>query len=206
MPAQSFVPVASHVPSRSQAGRSRPRRQADRGRRWRTPLSLEAPRPSSPRRSSRRYSGAVIVGIAQAIEALLLATLGFAHLRALCRAGPAGVLHPGDPGVVRCWPTSCSTRRARTASRPIARCSARSAACSPAGRWCIVVLAVGIFLFKAGDLVSRVWLVSWYRRRRRRCWWPSACRCARWCCSWTAAGPPASAAPSSSAAARMPKR
>ncbi len=43
------------------------------------------------------------------------------------------------------------------------------AACWRPGRWCSRCWRVGVFLFKASDLVSRVWLVSWYVGGARRC-------------------------------------
>lgn len=106
------------------------------------------------------YSGAVIVGIAQAIEALLLATLGFAIHSAYVQIddGFYIALIMGAVVAANIAFNVAGTHRIaayRTAIQQTGRVLAA---------WSLVftLIAVGVFLFKASDMVSRVWLVSWF--------------------------------------------
>jgi Undecaprenyl-phosphate glucose phosphotransferase len=107
------------------------------------------------------YSGAVIVGVAQAIEALLLATLGFAIFGAYVTDGEVVFYIPAIMGSVLF--ANILFNAARTHRIPAYR-SVAEQTLRVLAAWSVVVtlLAVGIFLFKASDWVSRVWLVSWY--------------------------------------------
>jgi Undecaprenyl-phosphate glucose phosphotransferase len=106
------------------------------------------------------YSSKVIVGVAQALEALLLAALGFAIHRAYVEA-PDGIYIAIILGAT--LGANILFNAARTH-----RIAAYRSVMLQYGRvlasWSLVVtvIAVGLFLFKASDLVSRVWLVSWY--------------------------------------------
>jgi Undecaprenyl-phosphate glucose phosphotransferase len=106
------------------------------------------------------YSGAVIVGVAQAIEALLLATLGFAIHSTYVAAGAELYIAIITGAVLA---ANIAFNAARTHRIPAYRTLALQAGRVLAA-WSVVftLIAVGIFLFKASDHVSRVWLVSWY--------------------------------------------
>ncbi|MEQ1770351.1 MAG: undecaprenyl-phosphate glucose phosphotransferase [Devosia sp.] len=107
------------------------------------------------------YSAAVISGVAQLIEALLLATLGFAIFAAYVEPGQAAIYLPVI--VAATLAANVTFNAARTH-----RVTAYRTAIQQVGRvlamWSMVftLMAVGIYLFKASDMVSRVWLVSWY--------------------------------------------
>lgn len=112
--------------------------------------------PSEP-----TFSATVIVGVSQVIEALLLATLGFAIFSAYVADGEAffyASLIVGSVLVANILFNAARTHRI-PAYRTVVEQSGRVLA-----SWSLVftLLAVGIFLFKAQDYVSRVWLVSWY--------------------------------------------
>lgn len=112
-------------------------------------------RPAEP-----TYSGAVIVGVAQMLEAMLLGSVGILihgayvvdeqplyALLALITVAVANILLNG-----------AGTHRVaayRTLSRQLLRVLA-------AWSLAFTILAVGLVLFKSADMVSRVWLVSWY--------------------------------------------
>ena len=107
------------------------------------------------------YSSAVIVGVAQVIEALLLATLGFAIFGAYVGMEEAFFYVPlivGSVAVANILFNAARTHRV-PAYRTVVEQSGRVLAA-----WSVIItaIAVGIFLFKAHDMVSRVWLVSWY--------------------------------------------
>ena len=106
-------------------------------------------------------SGAVIVGVAQAIEALLLATLGFAIYGSYVGFGQETFYIPVIMGSVLLANVLFNAARThRIASyRGVAQQLGRVLAA-----WSVVMilLSIGAFFFKASDLVSRVWLVSWY--------------------------------------------
>jgi Undecaprenyl-phosphate glucose phosphotransferase len=107
------------------------------------------------------YSGSVIAGVAQLIEALLLATLGFAIFAAYVEAGQATVYLPMIVAATLAANVLFNAARThriasyRTSFQQIGRVLAM---------WSVVftLLAVGLYLLKASDMVSRVWLVSWY--------------------------------------------
>jgi Undecaprenyl-phosphate glucose phosphotransferase len=106
------------------------------------------------------YSGAVIVGVAQAIEALLLATLGFAIYSAYVSADDALYIAIIMGAVLA---ANVAFNAARTHRIPAYRTSLKQIGRVLAA-WSAIftLIAVGLFLFKASDQVSRVWLVSWY--------------------------------------------
>lgn len=108
----------------------------------------------------RTYSGAIISGIAQIIEAALLATLGYGIHAAYVEPGQAGFYVPVILATVLLSNIVFNAVRSH-------RISAYRTLVSQLGRvlgaWTavIVVLTVGIFFIKAGDQVSRVWLITW---------------------------------------------
>lgn len=112
-------------------------------------------RPAEP-----TYSGAVIVGISQAIEALLLATLGFAIHSAYVADSDGTYLSIilGAVIAANVLFNAAGTHRIH-AYRTIVMQTGRVLA-----SWSLIftVMAVGVFLFKASDHVSRVWLVTWF--------------------------------------------
>jgi hypothetical protein len=112
-------------------------------------------RPAEP-----TYSGAVIVGVAQAIEALLLATLGFAIYSAYVSADDALYIAIIMGAVLA---ANVAFNAARTHRIPAYRTVLKQIGRVLAA-WSAIftLIAVGLFLFKASDQVSRVWLVSWY--------------------------------------------
>lgn len=106
-------------------------------------------------------SGAVVVGVAQAIEALLLAALGYGIYEYYVELGHPAFYIPVI--LAACLLANVLFNAARTH-----RITAYRTLYSQVGRvlvgWTLVmvVLAVGIFFFKAADLFSRVWLASWF--------------------------------------------
>ena len=106
------------------------------------------------------YSSKVIVGIAQGLEALLLALLGFAIHAAYVDVGDVFY-------VAIILGTTLGANILFNAARTH-RIAAYRSVMMQYGRvlasWSLVftVIAVALFLFKASDMVSRVWLVSWY--------------------------------------------
>jgi Undecaprenyl-phosphate glucose phosphotransferase len=107
------------------------------------------------------YSGKVVVGIAQVMEALLLATLGIAIYGTYVADGTPLFYVPlilGAVGLANVLFNAARTHRI-TAYRTLVDQTLRVLA-----GWSVVftVLAIGVFLFKAQDYVSRVWLVSWF--------------------------------------------
>ena len=107
------------------------------------------------------YSSAVIVGLAQAIEALLLATLGFAIFASYVEPGQQAIYLPTI--ALATLAANVLFNAARTH-----RIAAYRTAMQQTGRvlaaWTLVfiVLMTLAFLFKSSELVSRFWLVSWY--------------------------------------------
>lgn len=105
-------------------------------------------------------SGAVIVGVAQVVEAVLLAALGYAIHALYLEPNSSALYVPVILGTVLVANVSFNALRAH-------RIAAYRTLAVQLGRvlagWLAVmaVLMMGVFLFKAGDLVSRVWLVSW---------------------------------------------
>ena len=107
------------------------------------------------------YSSAVIVGIAQVIEGLLLATLGFAIFASYVEPGQSAIYLPTI--LVTTLFANVLFNAART-HRIIAYRTAVQQAGRVLAAWSLVfiVLMTMAFLFKSSELVSRVWLVSWY--------------------------------------------
>jgi Undecaprenyl-phosphate glucose phosphotransferase len=107
------------------------------------------------------YSSAVIVGVAQAVEALLLATLGFAIFASYVEPGQQAIYLPAI--LVTTLFANVLFNAARTH-----RVAAYRTALQQTGRvlaaWSLVfvVLMTIAFLFKSSELVSRFWLVTWY--------------------------------------------
>jgi Undecaprenyl-phosphate glucose phosphotransferase len=126
-----------------------------------TPELSEAARKIVAAPLEPTYSGAVIVGIAQAIEALLLAMLGYAIYEGYVRGQDDGFYIPVILATVLV--ANVLFNVARTHRIPAYR-SFVSQTVRVLAAWSIVmlILAVGAFLFKASDQVSRLWVVSWY--------------------------------------------
>jgi Undecaprenyl-phosphate glucose phosphotransferase len=107
------------------------------------------------------YSSAVIVGIAQAVEAVLLAGLGFAIYAAYVEPGQQAVYVPTI--LVTTLFANVLFNAARTH-----RIAAYRTVFQQMGRvlaaWSLVFILVmtTAFLLKSSELVSRVWLVSWF--------------------------------------------
>src|SRR5690554_3040125 len=106
------------------------------------------------------YSGKVIVGTAQAVEALLLAALGVLIHGLYVETSDAfyvAIILGVTLGA------NISFNVARTHRIPAYRSVVMQTGRVLAG-WSLTftIVAVGLFLFKASDMVSRVWLVSWY--------------------------------------------
>lgn len=106
-------------------------------------------------------SGAVIVGIAQIVEAAMLALLGYGiHLAYI---QPAQDMFYVPVVLATALLANIAFNAVRTH-----RISAYRSLMGQVGRvlvaWSavMVILLVGIFFFKAGDLFSRVWLLLWF--------------------------------------------
>lgn len=106
-------------------------------------------------------SGAVVVGVAQVVEALLLAILGYGIYEFYVELGQPAFYIPVI--LASCLLANVLFNAARTH-----RIGAYRTILTQIGRvlaaWTLVmvVLAVGIFFLKASDLFSRVWLASWF--------------------------------------------
>jgi Undecaprenyl-phosphate glucose phosphotransferase len=139
--------VIDHVAGKGAAGRQPPELSAAAARLAATPVE-----PS--------YSGKVIVGVAQAAEALLLAALGFVIHGGYVETGDAFYIAIilGVTLVANVIFNAARTHRI-AAYRSVVMQTGRVLA-----GWSLAftIVAVGLFLFKASDMVSRVWLVSWY--------------------------------------------
>jgi len=106
------------------------------------------------------YSGAVISGVAQAIEALLLATLGLA-IHSIYVPGSEALYVPLVMGTVLI--ANILFNAAQTHRIVLYRALGRQALrVLVAWALAFTILAVGLVLFKASELVSRVWLVGWF--------------------------------------------
>ena len=107
------------------------------------------------------YPSAVIVGIAQAIEAALLATLGFAIFASYVEPGQQLVYLPTI--AIATLFANILFNAART-HRITAYRTAVQQTWRVLASWSLVfiVLMTFAFLLKSSDMVSRVWLVSWY--------------------------------------------
>ncbi len=109
----------------------------------------------------RGISGAVVVGVAQVVEAVLLAVLGYGIYEYYVELGQPTFYVPVI--LASCLLANVLFNAARTH-----RIAAYRTVFNQIGRmligWTLVMtlLTVGIFFFKAGDLFSRVWLISWY--------------------------------------------
>ncbi|MCP8882484.1 undecaprenyl-phosphate glucose phosphotransferase [Devosia sp. XJ19-1] len=109
----------------------------------------------------RTLSGAVIAGIAQIVEAALLAILGYGIHAIYVEPPQDGFYIPVILASVLVANIAFNAVRShritvyRTQVSQIGRVL---------GAWAgvMLLLMVGIFFFKAGDLVSRVWLLSWF--------------------------------------------
>ncbi|GLQ56333.1 undecaprenyl-phosphate glucose phosphotransferase [Devosia nitrariae] len=109
----------------------------------------------------RTVSGAVIAGIAQIVEAVLLSLLGYAIYRGYIGGGEDTFYVPVILATALLANIAfhvADTHRIASYRLLIGQISRVLAA------WAIVVvvLTVGIFIFKASDQVSRVWLVTWF--------------------------------------------
>lgn len=123
----------------------------------------EGPRRKAPAppEDCRPLSGAVIAGVAQALETLMLAAIGLAIFFAYVGREEASFYVPLVvaasllANVLQNLAQSHRIVLYRTLLRQIGRTLAA---------WSVlfVALAVGSFLFKASDMVSRVWLVGWF--------------------------------------------
>ena len=111
--------------------------------------------------AERIISGAVVVGVAQVVEALLLATLGYGIYAFYVELGQPTFYVPVILAACLLANVLFNAARAHriTAYRTIFDQLSRVL-----GGWTLVmvVLAVGIFFFKASDLFSRVWLAGWF--------------------------------------------
>ncbi len=106
------------------------------------------------------YSGSVITGVAQIIEAVLLAVLGYGIHAAYINPNSDAVYVP----VILA--TALLANVVFNAAR-LHRIATYRSLMPQIGRllasWIavMVVLMVGVFLFKAGDQISRFWLIAW---------------------------------------------
>ncbi|MDB5614829.1 MAG: undecaprenyl-phosphate glucose phosphotransferase [Devosia sp.] len=109
----------------------------------------------------RRISGAVVAGVAQVVEAALLGLLGYGIYEFYVEIG-----HPAFyvPVIL----ASCLLANVLFNAVRAHRIAAYRMVFTQLGQvlvaWTVVmtILTVGLFLLKAGDNVSRVWLVSWF--------------------------------------------
>lgn len=107
------------------------------------------------------YSGAVIVGIAQAVEAVALATLGYTLFQSYVLNSQRGFYI----GVILAATLLANVLFNAARAHRIAAYRTKFAQVSRVLLgWSIVMalVAVGVFLFKASDTVSRGWLIGWY--------------------------------------------
>ncbi|WP_116653753.1 undecaprenyl-phosphate glucose phosphotransferase [Pelagibacterium sediminicola] len=107
------------------------------------------------------YSHTVISGLAQLIEAAILAILGLVIFAVYVEGATPEFYIPLILGAVLL--ANIAFNLARTHRMPAYRTTVKQLL-RVFGGWTAVFLTlmVGIFLFKAGDMVSRVWLLSWY--------------------------------------------
>lgn len=107
------------------------------------------------------YSGAVIVGIAQIVEALLLATIGYGIYASYVGGQDHAFYLPVIFASVLL--ANVLFNVARTHRIPAYRTFVSQTGLV-LGMWTVVMLALSVaaFFFKASDQVSRIWLVSWY--------------------------------------------
>ncbi|MVS97935.1 undecaprenyl-phosphate glucose phosphotransferase [Devosia marina] len=109
----------------------------------------------------RTLSGAVVAGIAQIIEAALLALLGYGIHLAYVEPRQDGFYIPVILASVLIANIAFNAVRSHriTAYRTVLSQTGRVL-----GAWAgvMLILTVGLFFFKASDMVSRVWLLSWF--------------------------------------------
>ncbi|MGV8856111.1 MAG: undecaprenyl-phosphate glucose phosphotransferase [Devosia sp.] len=105
--------------------------------------------------------GAVVVGVTQVVEAVLLATLGYGIYEFYVAPGQPAFYIPVI--LAACLLANVLFNAARTHRITAYRTVFNQTSRVLAG-WTLVmvVLAVGIFFFKASDMFSRVWLASWF--------------------------------------------
>jgi Undecaprenyl-phosphate glucose phosphotransferase len=109
----------------------------------------------------RTYSGTIIVGVAQVVEVVLLAILGYGIHAVYVESGQEGFYLLVTLGVCLATNIGLNLLRAHrvTTYRRVVGQFGRVLAV-----WLSVmaVVTASIFFFKAGDMVSRVWLFSWF--------------------------------------------
>src|SRR5690554_624297 len=111
--------------------------------------------------AERPISGAVIAGVAQIVEAALLAILGYGIYAAYVSPGNDAVYVPVILATVLLANVLFNGARShrvsayRTVVSQVSRVLAAWLAVT-------VVLMSAVFLFKAGDFISRLWLVTWF--------------------------------------------
>ncbi|KRA99966.1 undecaprenyl-phosphate glucose phosphotransferase [Devosia sp. Root685] len=109
----------------------------------------------------RTYSGTIIVGVAQVVEGVLLAILGYGIHAAYVERGQEGFYLLVTLGACLATNIGLNLLRAHriTTYRRVVGQFGRVLAV-----WLTVmaVVTAAIFFFKAGDMVSRVWLLSWF--------------------------------------------
>ncbi len=107
------------------------------------------------------YSMPIIVGIAQLIEALLLATLGFAIFASYVEPGQGTIYLPTILLVTLF--ANVVFNAARTHRITAYRTAVQQTARVLAGWSAVFIVLMSIaFLLKSSELVSRVWLVAWF--------------------------------------------
>jgi len=110
--------------------------------------------------AERTMSGTVVVGVAQIVEAVLLGALGFAIY--------AFYVEPPDPAfygptiLISCIIANVLFNLARTHRIPAYR-RLMDQLIRVLVAWVVAIamIPVAVFFFKAGDLLSRFWLLSW---------------------------------------------
>jgi Undecaprenyl-phosphate glucose phosphotransferase len=106
-------------------------------------------------------SGPVISGVAQAVEALLLAGLGAAIYVSYIGVGENSFYIPvilATALLANIALNIAGSHRISTYRKLVSQMSRVLAAWSSV----IVVLTIGVYLFKASDQMSRLWLLTWY--------------------------------------------
>lgn len=111
--------------------------------------------------AERNVSGPVVSGVAQVVEAVMLALLGYGIYEYY--------VEPAQPTFyIPVILAACLLANVLFNAARAHRIAAYRSIFSQIGRtligWTLVMtlLTVGIFFFKAGELFSRVWLISWY--------------------------------------------
>ena len=113
------------------------------------------------RPAERVLSPAIITGLAQVVEALLLTVLGFAIYRAYLHTGGRDFYVVLILSIVLV--TNIAMNAARTHRLPVYRAGLRQMGRVLAAWSGVMVVALAMaFLFRASDQLSRVWIVAWY--------------------------------------------